>query len=254
MWKYEKNDKTFGRLDDLPPSMQRLLVDCQVAERIRLIRDCLSRAKGNLEMAFLLSGFAPTADRPARIVDVQPIDSLSSSARVDTAPEGLVSAHAALVGRSDSSGADAPPRIIAIAHSHPGWSTQYSTIDQEWHSDCLTTNFRRDLVVEIPKREPDAGSSELGPSKFQIFYSLIFPSSGRFDEASAYLLSRPFGGDRQDDSELEIGLDYTECESAERSLEGLRLRLDWRSRWEAKIAYVWATKRFDTDSEMEAEA
>lgn len=253
MWKHEEYDKNVGRLRDLPPSMQRLLVDCQVAERIRLIRDCLSRAKGNLEMAFLLSGFAPTADRPARVVDVQPIDSLSSSARVDTAPEGLVSAHTALVGRSDSSGADARPKIIAIAHSHPGWSTQYSTIDQEWHSDCLTTNFRSDLVVEIPQREPDAGSSELR-SKFQIFYSLIFPSSGQFDKASAYLLSRPFGGDRKDDSELEIGLDYTECESAERSLEGLRLCLDWRSRWEAKIVYKWDTKLFDTDSEMEAEA
>ena len=258
-----RHEPNVHRLHDLPANLQRILVDCRVAERIRLIRGRLSRAEANLEMAFLLKGSPPKSGRPARVVDAQPIDSFSSSARVDTTPEGLVSAHAALVGRGDSPGespgADAPPKIIAIAHTHPAGSTQFSAVDQEWHRDCLDTNFRKDLVVEIPEREPDAGSSRLGPSrigptKFQIFYSLIFPASGRFDEASAYLLSRRVGGDREDDRELEIGLDYTECESAERSLEGLRLCLDWRSRWEANIAYEWDNKPATAiDSEMEVE-
>ncbi len=241
MRKHE-HEQNVGRLRDLPPSMRRLLVDCQTAERIRLVRGSLPRTEGNLEMTFLLSGFAPTPDRPARVVDAQPVDSFSSAARVDTTPEGLVSAHAALLGRGDSRGSspgvDETPKIIAIAHTHPACCTRFSTVDHEWHSDCLDTNFRRDLVVEIQARDPDAGP---GPSKIQVFYSLIFPASGRFDEASAYLLLRPLGGDREDDRELEIGLDYTECESAERSLEGLRLCVDWRSHWEARISYEWDT-------------
>lgn len=230
---------------DLPPSLGRLLVDCEAGEKMRLVRGCLSRTGGNLEMAFLLSGFAPTPDRPARVVDAQPVDSFSSSARVDTAPAALMSARAVLLARNreETPGID----IIAIAHTHPSGCTRFSTVDQEWHSDCLDTNFREELVVEIPARERDAGSSKFGPAKLQLFWSIILPASGRLDEASAYLLSRPHGGDRQDDSEVEIGLTYTECERAERDLEDLRLRVDWRTRWEARLSYEWnARHRFAT--------
>ena len=76
-------------LGKLPPCLAMVLIDCRAAEKIRLLINKVHNAAGHVEVAFLLSGLPPTVERPARIQDVQPMDSLSSMSNVDITPQAL---------------------------------------------------------------------------------------------------------------------------------------------------------------------
>jgi hypothetical protein len=222
----------------LPLFLTELWMDCWVAEAIRYFLCLLHRGYPAVELAFLLYGRPPAIGRPARVTDVQPMDSESSLTEVHVAPTAVVGAAERLLARHKGGTGE----ILGIAHSHPNDNKPYrSETDREWHSDCLDLNYRETLLFALA----DDVSRQV-----QVFYSVIFPASGCFDRATAYLLARPLSADvptetdaspkATSDMEFEIRHRYSESLAAQKFVEHMEVdrQTRWRNaKWECDIHF-----------------
>jgi len=224
----------------LPFSLTHLRIDFRVAEQIRLIIKRVTRAAGRVETAFLLAGDPPTPELPGRVTDVQPLDSTSTMGDVQVEPEATLKAHQLLSRRHPAGAA----RLLGIAHSHPGaGKPSRSGTDQRWHSDCLDLYWGEDLMVPVEEPRRRGGGNGSSPLRLQVFYSVIFPSTGCFEDATAYLLTRPEGCDASSDRELEIRHVCSETVEARRAVAGLLPAFRWQSLFRLSLTYGRSTRQ-----------
>ncbi len=213
-----------------PATLTRLLIDHAPAELMRFTILRVHAELGNVEIAFLLGGHPPTLSTPARVTAAVPMASTSRAASVEVSPQAGLQAHQWLQAQNPQN----PAQNLGIAHCHPDHGKPMrSSIDQRWHRDCLDMNYRPDLVLPVTRAD------ENEPQDLQVFYSVIFPSTGQISLATSYLLARPVGSARL----LEVEIDHacTESEESRSQVAGLCISPQMLSPSEYSITYQEGT-------------